>query len=99
VISTYNYTSPKMDMQCQSLMTNSLIPRLTALSPGSGAYLNEADWKQPDWQSVFYGDNYPQLEAIKEKYDPEHVFYARTAVGSEWWHEEQDGRLCRAACA
>ncbi|KAJ5136425.1 FAD binding domain protein [Penicillium atrosanguineum] len=99
LISTYNYTNPKVDIQCQSLMTDSIVPRLAALSPGGGAYLNEADWRQPDWQSVFYGDKYPLLEVIKAKYDPEHVFYARTAVGSEWWHEELDGRLCRAACA
>ncbi|KAJ5662168.1 FAD-linked oxidoreductase sor8 [Penicillium maclennaniae] len=95
LISTYNYTSPKVDVQCQSLMTDSLIPRLAALSPGGGAYLNEADWKQPDWQSVFYGYKYPLLKSIKEKYDPEHVFYARTAVGSESWYEEWDGQLCR----
>lgn len=85
-----------VDIQCQSLMTDSLIPRLAALSPGGGAYLNEADWKQPGWQSVFYGAHYPMLEVVKQKYDPDHVFYARTAVGSEWWVEESDGRLCPA---
>ncbi|KAJ5190949.1 FAD binding domain protein [Penicillium cinerascens] len=93
---TYNYTSRMVDLQCQSLMTDSLIPRLAALSPGGGAYLNEADWKQPDWQWVFYGVHYPMLELVKQKYDPDHVFYARTAVGSEWWVQEEDGRLCPA---
>lgn len=76
-------------------MTDILIPRLTAISPDSGAYLNEADWRQPDWQSTFYGSNYAALREIKDKYDPEGVFYALTAVGSELWSEQSDGRLCR----
>jgi len=94
-LSTFNYTSPRADVECQSVMTDSLVPRLAALSPGGGAYLNEADWKQPDWQYVFYGDHYPLLEIVKQKYDPDHIFYARTAVGSERWAEQADGRLCR----
>lgn len=77
-------------------MTDDLVPRLTALSPESGSYLNEADWKQPDWQWVFYRNNYPALESIKRKYDPDHIFYARTAVGSDHWVQRDDGRLCLA---
>lgn len=76
-------------------MTDTLIPRLAALSPESGAYLNEADWKQPDWKSAFYGDNYATLEAIKNKYDPDQILYARTAVGSDHWVQRTDGHLCR----
>lgn len=76
-------------------MTDVLIPRLTAISPHSGAYLNEGDWKQPDWQATFYGSKYPTLQEIKKKYDPDQIFYARTAVGSETWSEQRDGRLCR----
>lgn len=72
------------------------MPRLAALSPGGGAYLNEADWKQPDWKLAFYGENYPALEAVKKKYDPDHIFYARTAVGSDRWVQREDGRLCPA---
>lgn len=95
-IRTYNYTSRHIDLSCQDQMTNELIPRLAALSPGGGAYLNEADWKQPDWQYVFYGDNYATLKKIKKKYDPDQVFWARTAVGSENWVQHEDGHLCQA---
>jgi hypothetical protein len=91
----YNYTNRQDNVKCQSLMTDVLIPRLTAISPDSGAYLNEADWKQPNWQSTFYGSHYPALEEIKQKFDPDHMFYARTAVGSEAWVEQSDGRLCQ----
>ncbi|EPS33802.1 hypothetical protein PDE_08764 [Penicillium oxalicum 114-2] len=91
----YNYTSREANVESQSLMTDVLIPLLTDLSPDSGAYLNEADWNQPDWQSTFYGDNYPLLHQIKQEFDPDGVFYARTAVGSEAWIELEDGHLCQ----
>lgn len=75
-------------------MTNELIPTLEAITPGGGAYLNEADFRQPDFQDVFYGNNYDTLLSIKNKYDPEGLFYALTAVGSEKWASRLDGRLC-----
>ncbi|KAK8075238.1 FAD binding domain-containing protein [Apiospora hydei] len=50
------------------------------------AYLNEADIHQSDWQSVFYGANYPRLTAIKNVYDPDGIFWGPTAVGSEGWN-------------
>jgi hypothetical protein len=31
----------------------------------------------------------------KRKYDANGIFYAPTGVGSEYWEEEADGRLCR----
>lgn len=77
------------------------------VSPGSGAYLSEAVVLEPDFQSSFFGagpDHYDRLLALKERYDPDDVFYAFRAVGSEKWelHSEttpgfpdQNGRLCR----
>lgn len=67
-------------------MTDVYLPILAAPTPGGGAYLNESDFLQPDWSNVFYGINYRLLRDVKRKYDPEDVFYASTAVGSdEWW--------------
>ncbi|KXH67048.1 hypothetical protein CSAL01_06493 [Colletotrichum salicis] len=71
-------------------------------SPGAGAYLNEADINEPNWQQAFYGSNYDCLYQLKQKYDPWGLFYATTAVGSEDWHitdqlehyPTQNGRLC-----
>lgn len=79
----------------QRKMTNDFIPQLKALTPGSGVYLNEADFLEPDWQESFYGANYARLRGIKKKYDREDVFYAPTAVGSDEWREDSRGRLCR----
>ncbi|PGH27601.1 hypothetical protein AJ80_00614 [Polytolypa hystricis UAMH7299] len=63
------------------------------LTPGSGAYMNEASDFEPDFQEAFYGVNYGRLYEIKQKYDPTGVFYATQAVGSENW-TESDGVLC-----
>ncbi|CAG8952068.1 hypothetical protein HYFRA_00000806 [Hymenoscyphus fraxineus] len=79
--------------------------RIAPNGEGGGSYLNEADIGEPDWQSAFYGENYPRLRELKDKWDPEGVFYATTAVGSEDWVVEdgdqgvqtQNGRLCRAS--
>ena len=76
-------------------MTNDLMPALEAITPGGGAYVNEADFRQPNFQDTFYGDSYNTLLAIKDKYDPKGLFYALTAVGSERWTSRPDGRLCR----
>lgn len=80
----------------QRKMTNSYIPQLTALDPDSGCYLNEGDFLQPNWQQTYYGANYGRLRAVKAKYDPDRIFYATAAVGSEEWVVEAGGRLCRA---
>ena len=77
-------------------MTNTFIPTIDRLTPGrSTAYLNEANFREQQWQKVFYGESYSQLLATKSKYDPDNVLWARTAVGSEAWAETWDGRLCQ----
>ncbi|KAI6362794.1 hypothetical protein MCOR25_006116 [Pyricularia grisea] len=73
------------------------------VAEGGGTYLNEASVGEVDWMESFYGGHYPRLSQIKRKWDPNDVFYAATAVGSERWVVEdgeqgvqtQNGRLCR----
>ncbi|TVY87034.1 FAD-linked oxidoreductase [Lachnellula willkommii] len=81
--------------RCCNELTNIATPALEAATPGSAIYLNEANYQQPDWQEQFYGDNYPKLRAIKEVHDPGNMFYGLTAVGSEAWEADSEGRLCR----
>jgi FAD/FMN-containing dehydrogenase len=52
-------------------------------TPGSGAYANEADYFEPDWQRSFWGVNYPRLLAIKKKVDPDNIFRVHHGVGSD----------------
>ncbi|KAK3176612.1 hypothetical protein OEA41_007935 [Lepraria neglecta] len=92
----WNFSAPLSDMiALQEVMTNELLPPLEAITPGSGCYLNEGDPNQPNWQETFYGVNYPRLLAIKAKYDPNDIFYAATAVGSDGWEADVGGRLCK----
>ncbi|MEQ8652442.1 MAG: FAD-binding protein [Kiloniellales bacterium] len=55
---------------------------LRAATPGGGAYVNEADYFEPDWQQSFYGPHYERLLAIKRKYDPGNLFRVHHGVGS-----------------
>ena len=77
-----------------SLLTNQLVPLLKALEPDMGAYLNEADADEVDFQQSFWGANYRRLLDLKKKMDPRGLFITRRGVGSEEWDE--DG-LCRAS--
>ena len=52
-------------------------------TPGSGAYSNEADYFEPDWQRSFWGVNYARLLAIKKKVDPDNLFRVHHGIGSE----------------
>lgn len=79
----------------QDLMTYTISPAIEAVTPGSGSYMNEADFRQEDFQSVFFGSKYGQLLSIKQAYDPEMFFYATKAVGSEAWTVAEDGHMCR----
>ncbi|KAL8735469.1 MAG: hypothetical protein Q9181_002812 [Wetmoreana brouardii] len=96
--SVWNYTRPfSENVASQDEVTNSIDPILQEVTgTGSGVYMNEADFQQPDYQAQFYGSNYPALKSIKKKYDPDDLFYATAAVGSEAWTVAEDGRLCRS---
>lgn len=63
-------------------------------SPGSGAYLNEANIFDPAWREDFYGSSYARLLQIKKQVDPTGLFWVKTGVGSEYW-QEVNGRLCK----
>ncbi|KAF9308378.1 hypothetical protein BG003_011202 [Podila horticola] len=74
-------------LEIQHALTKA-VGRLRAVTPGSGAYVNEADPNEPDWQNSFYGANYPRLRQIQHKYDPQGMFVCRKCVGSEDWDDD-----------
>ncbi|OGM44768.1 FAD binding domain protein [Aspergillus bombycis] len=93
----WEFNQPEEMLAQQKLMTEVLVPSISKLAPESGAYLNEADFRQPDFKTAFYGKNYDTLREIKAKYDPDSLFYGLTAVGSDEWTVSESGRMCRAA--
>jgi hypothetical protein len=74
--------------------------------PGVGAYMNEADPMEEEWEWRFYGPEMRRLAGIKRIWDPWGVFWAPTTPGScEWrvvtengYPGSQNGRLCRKRC-
>lgn len=97
VVGPWNYSLPRTEMLNRlEELTGVITPALEAATPGSGTYLNEANFRQEGWQREFYGASYERLRKIKDKVDPEGLLYAKTAVGSEAWRVDGEERLCRA---
>lgn len=93
----WNFTAPWSEaFAVQEKMTNEIVPLVEAATPGSGSYVNEADFRQPNFADTFWGENYGKLLNIKKKWDPSGLFYATVGVGSEAWTVQTDGRMCRA---
>jgi FAD/FMN-containing dehydrogenase len=61
---------------------------LRALVPNAGSYMSESNYFEPDWQQSYWGGNHPRLAAIKQKYDPEGLFFSHNGVGSEIWSRD-----------
>jgi len=51
----------------------------------AGSYVAESDYFEAEWQRSFWGPNYQRLLAIKERYDPEGLFFVHHGVGAERW--------------
>jgi FAD/FMN-containing dehydrogenase len=64
-----------------------MLDPLKKLSPGGGAYFNEAHYGEPNWQQTFFGANYERLLEVKSRYDPTHIFDCYKCVG---WRGEQE---------
>src|SRR5262249_45080960 len=56
---------------------------LRKLVPAPGSYVSESNYFEADWQKAFWGPNYARLRAVKDKYDPEGLFFVHHGVGSE----------------
>ncbi|KAG6853994.1 hypothetical protein C0991_011651 [Blastosporella zonata] len=87
IINGWDDTTPiSIVRQTERIFRDKQLPILQRLAPpGAGAYSNEADALEVDFQTTFYGPNYNRLTEIKAKYDPEDLFIVKSGVGSERW--------------
>ncbi|KAF8888646.1 FAD-binding domain-containing protein [Infundibulicybe gibba] len=70
----------------ETFFMDTQLPLLEKLSgTDAGAYSNEADVLEKNFQDTFFGPNYARLSAIKSKYDPLDLFIVGAGVGSERW--------------
>ncbi|KAG5921545.1 hypothetical protein E4U42_005802 [Claviceps africana] len=64
---------------------------LLALTPGGGAYRNEAYPFNANWRVDNFGAPYERLLAVKKKYDPRRLLKCRNCVG---WRDEDEQSSC-----
>jgi hypothetical protein len=95
LLTPYSNTNRELNVENQRIITDELNPQLANITPQSGAYMNEGDFNEPNWKQTFFGANYDQLLSIKEKWDPNSIFYINKGVGSDVWTVAEDGRMCR----
>ncbi len=74
---------------------HSAMAAIRSVVPDPGSYVAESDHFEQDWQRAHCGPNYPRLEAVKRKYDPECLFYVHRGVGSEAWSTDGFTRSSR----
>lgn len=63
------------------------------LLPSVGSYVSESNFFDEAWRDSFWGPNYPRLLAVKDKYDPDGLFFVHHGVGSEHWSADGFTRL------
>jgi FAD/FMN-containing dehydrogenase len=61
---------------------------LRKLVPNHGSYVSESNYFEADWRAAFWGANYPRLRQVKDRYDPEGLFFVHHGVGSEDWSSD-----------
>jgi len=61
------------------------VDHLRAIVPNGGAYVSESNYFEHEFQQAYWGSNYPRLAKIKQKYDPDGLFFVHNGVGSELW--------------
>lgn len=81
--SNWPWNSTVAQRQALVQVQANLSAMIAELTPGGGAYMNEATPWTEDWQAEWWGDNYPRLLTIKNKYDPEGLLSCWKCVGFE----------------
>src|SRR5471030_2030647 len=77
----------------EAAAVNASLAEVTKLAPDNGAYVSESSYFQKDWQSAYWGSNYGRLRVVKQKYDPDGLFFVHNGVGSDDWSRDGFTRL------
>jgi len=91
--SLFRGAAPSPDARPRADRVHAAMAALRRAAPGAGAYVNECDYFQSDWQRAFWGSNYPRLLRVKRRYDPAGLFTVHHGVGSEAWSADGFTRM------
>jgi FAD/FMN-containing dehydrogenase len=66
---------------------------LRKVVPTPAAYVAESNYFEPSWQEAFWGSNYARLLEVKNRFDPDGLFFSHHGVGSERWSADGFTRI------
>ncbi len=69
------------------------LAELVKVAPEAPAYVSESSYFQKNWQAAYWGSNYGRLRVVKQKYDPDGLFFVHNGVGSDDWSHDGFTRL------
>ncbi|KAH9484479.1 FAD-linked oxidoreductase [Psilocybe cubensis] len=87
LVNSWFWDATNADRELAYSQSTKAVNFLRDITPDGGAYHNEADIHEPNFEESFWGGHYPRLLEIKQKYDPEHLLDCWHCVG---WKGSED---------
>lgn len=86
----YAWNASDAERKANATLLQQVSKDALAAAPDGANYPNEADPWLPEWQTAFWGANYPRLLQIKKRYDPSGLIGCWKCVGFEDVEQKND---------
>ena len=88
-----NYEPDHQSAQRNAERIDKAMSALQEVEKNIGSYVSESNYFEKKWQQSFWGSNYERLRAVKNRYDPDGLFFVHHGVGSDEWSADGFQRL------